>query len=123
MANLKPLYDAAKAADGKVTEILGRMTAAFDSGEAGVAEAMSLRPELDAAKADADQANLLYISARDAAETADADAHARRFVPAGDGAPKTAAKQITRETYEAMDYAERHTYLKNGGAIVDHLDE
>jgi type IV secretory pathway VirD2 relaxase len=122
MPKLRELFDAAKAADGKVTEILNRMTAAFDTEtEEGTAEAMGMREQLSMARAEADQANLDYITARDV--QAEADEHARKFVPAGDGAQKTDSKQITRATYEAMDYAERHTYLKNGGAIVDHLDE
>jgi hypothetical protein len=122
MGSLKPVYDAAKAADEKVSAIMAEMIAAFECGtDEGKQKALDLRPALDAAKEEARQANDLYVSMRDA--QAGSDEHARRFVPVGDVAQKAGAKEITRAEYEAMDYAERHTYLKNGGAIVDHLSE
>lgn len=118
MDKLKPMYDAAKAADAKVQGILNQMLEAFESGtEEGITKAVSLRSDLDAAKAESEQANTLYISARDA--QAGVDENARRFVPVADAGPQTGSKQITRTEYEAMDYAERHAYLKSGGAIVD----
>lgn len=129
MRKLRELYDAAKAADGKKADVLARMQAAFELGtDEGTAEAMGMRAELDAAQTEAEAANELYVTARDeSAEEPEADpnANARKFVPVSADAKKAAdegVKQITRAQYEAMDYAERHAFLKAGGAIVDQLD-
>lgn len=120
MPKLKPLYDAAKEADAKVKSILQKMTEAFESGtEEGKQTALDLRPALDEAQQAAEDANLLYISARDA-EGDDPDVNARKFVPAGDGfSLKNGAKEITRAEYEAMDYKTRHDFLIAGGSIVE----
>ena len=122
MQKLKPLFDAAKAADAKVQQILQDMLTAFEDGtEEGKQKALALRPALDEAKQAAEDANLLYISARDA-DAEDANEAARLFVPAG-GVVTGGGKEITRSEYEAMDYAKRHEYLKSGGAIVDNPAE
>lgn len=114
--NLKQLYDAAKDADGKAQLILKQMTDAFDTGtEEGKQKALELRPALDEAKLKANEANQLYISARDA-DAVDVNSASRRFVPTG-GVVNT-TREITRAEFEEMDYAERHTYLQSGGAIV-----
>jgi len=121
MPKLKPLLDAAKTADAKVKSILQEMTDAFESGtEEGKQKALDLRPTLDEAKKESEEANQLYVSARDASEEVDPDVNARKFVPAGDGnSQKSGAKEITRAEYEAMAYSDRHDYLAAGGAIVD----
>jgi hypothetical protein len=123
MQNLKPVYDAAVAAEAKVSSVMAEMLAAFDEGsEEGKARALEMRPALDQAKEEARAANELYVSMRDAAAASD-DA-ARKFVPvdaalAAGAKPGSQAKEITRAEYEGMAYAERHAYLKAGGAIVD----
>lgn len=124
MTKLKPLFDAAKEADAKVKTIQQQMIDAFESGtEEGKQTALDLRPSLDEAKQAADEANLLYVSARDA-DDGDPDAAARKFVPTGDGSKlASGTKEITRAEYEAMEYKERHDYLTSGGAIVDNLAE
>lgn len=115
---MKPLYDAAKAAEANAQAVLDRMLQAFEAGtEEGVANAVGMRAELDAAKAEADAANATYLTAREVAQTG-ADDNARKFVPVGQK-PTDQTKQITRSEYEAMDYADRHAFFKAGGSIVD----
>jgi len=123
MPKLKPLYDAAREADTEVERILSEMTVSFDSGtEEGKQKALELRPALDEAKKAAEDANRLYISARDA-EGDDPDTNARKFVPVQDSTSVNGRKEITRAEYERMDYGERHAYLKSGGAIVENPAE
>ena len=83
---------------------------------------MALRPALDEAKKAAEDANRLYISARDA-EGEDPDTYARKFVPVQDSTSINGRKEITRAEYEQMPYDERHAYLKSGGAIVENPAE
>ncbi len=124
MAKLKPLLDAAQAADAKVKSIMNEMLEAFESGtEEGKLKALDLRPSLDEAKQAAEEANQLYTSARDA-DDGDPDAAARKFIPTGDGSKlASGTKEITRAEYEAMEYKDRHDYLQSGGAIVDNPAE
>jgi hypothetical protein len=118
MQNLRPVYEAAKAADEKVRTIMADMVAAFSEGtEEGKQKALDLRATLDAAKGEADAANELYVSMRDA--QGDPDAAARKFVPAGEKAEKAATSTITRAEFEAMTYEARYAFFKDGGTIVE----
>ncbi len=117
MQNLKPVYDAAVAAEAKVREIMADMLAAFEEGtEEGKQRALAMRESLEEAQAAARQANELYVSMRDA--QADADAHARKFIPIGEK-PANKAKQMTRAEFEALSPAERMDFALKGGIIVE----
>lgn len=122
MANLKPVYDAVKAAEEKVNGILAEMSGAFEEGTPeGVQRALALRPQLDEAKAEADRANELYVSMRDASQVEDSPA--RKFVPVGSAQGESSKKVITRAEWEEMDPQARHNHLKQGGSIVDSLED
>lgn len=124
MKDLRALLDAARAADEKVNGILAEMSQALEEGtQEGVERALALRDSLDAAKAEAEQANEAYVSTRDA--MAEADENARKFVPVSDEAEKAAGKgkTLTRAEYEKLPYEERHAFFKAGGALVDELAE
>jgi len=119
MTKLKPLFDAARAADAEVMRILSEMTAAFESGtEEGTESAVAMRPALDEAKAAAESANQLYISARDA-DDGDPDAAARKFVPVPGSECGQKAKQISRAEFEAMNAADRMSFMLADGKIVE----
>lgn len=60
--NLKQLFDAAQKAEARVKEIAAQIDTLFTEGKR--AEAMALRPDLEAAKAEAKEANELYLSMR-----------------------------------------------------------
>jgi len=117
MGKLKELYEAAKAADEKVRVIMQDMVTAFDDGtEEGKLKALEMRPALDEAKIEAENANLLYISARDA-DFEDPDAAARKFVPVSDDVkPK---KQMTRAEFQSLTAADRMTFMLADGKLVD----
>lgn len=114
---LKELYEAAKVADEKVRVIMQDMVAAFDDGtEEGKLKALEMRPALDEAKLEAEKANLLYISARDA-DFEDPDSAARKFVPAG--GENSVRKQMTRAEFEALSAAERMTFMLADGKLIE----
>jgi len=117
MAKLKEMYEAAKAADEKVQGIMRDMVAAFDDGtEEGKLKALEMRPALDEAKTQAEEANRLYISARDA-DFEDPDSAARNFVPVNDeGKPK---KQLTRADYDKLSLIEQAQFIRSGGSVED----
>jgi len=118
MTNLKPLYDAARAAEEKVRQIQQEMLDAFELGtEDGKQKALELRPALDEAKREADEANRLYISARDA-DAVDADAAARKFVPVK-SATGELAKSLTRAEFEALSAADKMSFMLADGKIID----
>jgi hypothetical protein len=124
MVNLKPVYDAAVAADAKVSEIMAEMVAHLEENtEEGKQQALALRETLDAAKAEAKVANELYVQMRDA--QVQTDESARKFVPVP-GAEKQAGQvkqQITRAEYEAMPAMEKGKFLAAGGMVVDEIRE
>lgn len=117
--DLKPYFDAARAADDEVQRIMGEMNAAFTEGtEDGKAKALELRPKLDEAKKKAEAANQLYLSMRDAASTS--DGVAKNFIPAAEGAAQEGkSPSKTRAEFFAMNAAERMKFVKNGGKVVD----
>lgn len=115
---LKELYEAAKAAEEKVQEVMQDMITAFEDGtEEGKAKALELRPALDEAKLQAEEANRLYISARDA-DIEDPDSAARKFVPIP-GNENSSRKQMTRAEFEALSAAERMSFMLGDGKISD----
>jgi len=120
MTKLKPLFDAAREADAKVLQILTEMTTAFESGtEEGKQQALDLRPALDEAKLAAEEANLLYISARDAEGNSDPDAAARKFVPVPGAAKGKDVKELSRAEFEALNAADRMSFMLADGKITD----
>ena len=125
MLDLKPLYDAARAASDKMQTILKDMETAFNEGtEEGKQKALELRPALDQAKIEADQANQLYISMRDAASVS--DQAAKLFVPAGSVTNPTgadAAKEMTRAAFEGLDAEAQMKFMKAGGKISEPAQE
>lgn len=118
MTNLKPLYDAARAAEEKVRQIQQEMLDAFELGtEEGKRRALELRPALDEAKRQADEANQLYISVRDA-EAVDADAAARKFVPVKSSNGEL-AQSMPRAEFEALSAADKMSFMLADGRIVE----
>jgi hypothetical protein len=117
MAKLRDLYDSARAAEEKVQIIMNEMLTCFSEGtEEGKAKALALRPELDEAKSEADEANQLYISARDA-DASEANGAASKFVPTGGGEKK--AKELTRQEFESLSAADRMSFMLADGKIKD----
>jgi len=115
---LKELYEAAKAAEEKVQEVMQDMITAFADGtEEGKAKALELRPALDEAKLQAEEANLLYISAREA-EVNHQYANAGKFVPVP-GNEESSRKQMTRAEFEALSAADRMSFMLGDGKISD----
>jgi HK97 family phage major capsid protein len=95
--NLKKYLDMVNATEAKVSDLANRIDALFN--EDKTEEALKLRPELDAAKADAKEANQLYLSMREA--VSDNGDPAKRFVPMG-GDPEPAHVKDMRATNEYM---------------------
>lgn len=62
MKNLKPYFDAAQAAEARVRDVAARIDGLFSEGKQ--TEAVALRDELEAAKAESKSANELYLSMR-----------------------------------------------------------
>lgn len=77
--NLKKYFDAANAAEARVQALAAQINTHFEAGENE--KAIELRPQLDAAKAQAKEAHQLYLSMQ-AATVSDGDP-AQRFVPVG----------------------------------------
>lgn len=122
MPNLKPYYDAALAADAEVKRILNDMDVAFNDGtETGKEKALSLRPALDAAKQNAEGANQLYVSMRDAALVNDqlGSLFTSPPDPAGDDQVADKAKVINRAGFQALDPNARMAFIKAGGKVAD----
>ncbi len=121
MVNLKPAYDAVKAADEKVNAVLAEMSAHLEAGtEEGKQAALNLRPALAAAQADAKQAGELYLEMRDA--SAGSEEHARKFVPVSEAAAKAASaggKTMTRGEWLALSFSERRSFFSEGGQLVE----
>lgn len=120
MLNLKPLYDAALAANQKMQGILAEMKTALDEDtEEGKHKALELRPALDQAKKEADEADQLYSSVRDAVSSS--DNLARKFVPTAtrEDNQKEALKEMTRAAFMDLDAEARMQFMKAGGKIVE----
>lgn len=123
MPNLKPYLDAAIAADNEVKRVLTEMDTLFNNGtDEGKEQALALRPALDKAKANAESANLLYTSMRDASIVND-NLGALFSSPADPGANSdkhpSDAKVMNRAAFAALDPNARMNFMKSGGKLVD----
>ena len=116
--NLKPYYDAAIAAEAKVQDVLNRMDVHFQADEKD--QALELRPELEEAKIESQQANELYATMRDGAQSTGV---AKNFIPVNGKMPENEqeekTKSITRSAFNALDARERMSYIRSGGNVVD----
>jgi hypothetical protein len=122
--DLKPYFDAARAANDEVMKIVSEIDALFTSGtNEGIQQAMTRRGELEDAQAKATEAERLYEAMK--AAWAQGDNAAAKFVPVDETAAKEAsgARAITRAEYEAMSFENRHAFFKSGGTIVDNRAE
>lgn len=122
MSTLKPVLDAAIAADNDVKRILNEMDIAFNEGtEDGKQKALELRPALDEAKTKAEKANQLYVSMRDASLVS--DNAAPLFVPPPDPAtqePKDASpKALSLPEFKALTPAAQMKFVKRGGKVTE----
>lgn len=118
MPNLKPVLDAARAAEQDVSRILNDMETAFaENTDEGKSRALALRPALDEAKKKADEANSLYVSMRDAASVS--NNAAALFVAPADPAVEAGAKTVTRSEFNVLTAAERMKFAKSGGKVED----
>jgi len=118
--DLKPYFDAARAADDEVQRIMNDMNQHYTAGtEEGKQAALDLRPALAEAKEKAADANKLYLSMRDAAATS--NSAAREFVPATDHLKETGdpAKEMTRQEFDALNAAAKVKFIKAGGAVIE----
>jgi HK97 family phage major capsid protein len=102
--NLKSYYDAAQSADQRVQAIAGQIDAHFQAGEND--KAVGLTASLNEAKAGAKNANDLYLSMRDAAQSQSLG----QFTPAGGSAAPAVLKNGRGDTFGQAFRA----YLKNG---------
>jgi len=121
MATLKPVLDAAIAADNDVKRILNEMDIAFNEGtEEGKQKALELRPALDEAKTKAEKANELYVSMRDASLIS--DNAAALFVPPPDPATQEPKddnpKALSLPEFQALTPAARMKFVKRGGKVT-----
>jgi hypothetical protein len=123
MPNLKPYLDAAIAADSEVKRILTEMDTLFNNGtDEGKEQALALRPALEKAKSNAESANMLYTSVRDASIVND-KIGALFSSPADPGANSdqtgSNAKVMNRAAFAALDASARMNFMKSGGKLVD----
>lgn len=121
MPNLKPYYDAALGADAEVKRILAEMDAAFNDGtEEGKRKALDLRPALDKAQKQAEDANELYISMRDASLVNDNTAalFSAPADPAKDSDQKPDRETMSLAEYNAMSPRDRLSFAKRGGRLI-----
>ncbi len=120
---MKILLDAARAADEKVNGIMAEMSAAFEAGTPeGVERAMGMRDDLAAAKAEAERANEVYVTARDIQpDPAEASANARKFVPVNEKTKREmeSKKEMTRAEFEALSAADKMDFMLADGHIVE----
>jgi len=94
--NLKRYYDAAQAANQKVTDLADQIDALFEANK--TEDALKLSPELEKARNDAKEMNQLYISMQ--ARTQETGDPASKFVPVGgDPEPKKVVDLRGSQTY------------------------
>ncbi len=114
--NLKRFLDAANAAEARVQQIAAQINDLFEKDQ--IEEALKLRPELDAAKADAKEKHQLYLSMQ-AATVSDGDP-AQRFVPVGgEQEPANvrelrASNEYVQEFFAALRIGASPKTIKNG---------
>jgi HK97 family phage major capsid protein len=95
--DLKKFYDAVIAADAKVNEVATRINTLFEQDK--VEDAQKLQPELQAAKAERNAANQLYLEMADV-PTGNPQAH---FVPAG----KQTESKIAKDLRSSPEYMQQ----------------
>jgi HK97 family phage major capsid protein len=130
--NLKPYYDAVVAAEAKVQSLANQINTLFNGND--TAKALELRPQLDAAKAEAKSANDLYLSMRNA--VGEGEDPAKKFTPmGGDPEPKEvtdlrASKEYANQFWKAFKSGVSPTTIINGqhsaerfGRLMDALTE
>lgn len=117
MHNLKPYFDAARAAEEKVQEVVAKIDEHFNEGtDEGKKAALELRSALDEAKQAANEANELYLSMREA--TASNEEAAKEFVPASKtSSVESAQNEMSREDFFALDAATQMAFIKDGGVV------
>ena len=122
MANLKPLLDAAQAADAAMVAIRDQILSLANEGtEESIKKANDLRPQLEQAKIKADEANHLYVTVRDASLVT--DNAAPLFVAPADPATQAgqgaAPKAMKRDAFQALSPADRMAFARAGGRVDD----
>ena len=122
MPNLKPYLDAARDADTEVRRILNEMDTLFNDGtEEGKKKALELRPALDTAKVNAQEANELYVSMRDASLVNDnaAPLFSAPADPAAQSDQAQTPKVMNRSAFDGLDVAEKAKFVNDGVKVVD----
>lgn len=116
MFDLKKFYDAANAAEARVQTIASQINAAFEAGE--TEKAIEMRPQLDKAKAEAREAQQLYLSMQ-AASLPEGDP-GRHFTPLGgeqeprDVANLRASNEYVQEFFNALRMGASPKSIKAG---------
>jgi HK97 family phage major capsid protein len=106
--NLKRFFDAAQAANAKVTALAEQINDLFEKNQ--VEDAQKLRPDLEKAKAEAKEANEMYLSMLDATKSNGTDP-ASRFTPMG-GDPEP---RVVKDMRGSAEYVRAFfSALKNG---------
>lgn len=119
MANLKPLLDAAQAADKSLYQIRDQILQLVEKGDdESVKQAKDLRPGLDEAKIKAEEANRLYTSVRDASLVND-NAAALFTAPAdpANNDQGVKAKIMNRASFDALNQDARAEFVRGGGKV------
>lgn len=122
MANLKEIFDNAKAASDDLARLKNEIETLYNSGsEEDLAKAVELSDSLDAATKKANDLNKLYLSMRDA-DNHQASA-ASLFVndegtPEEDAAPAE-KNELTREAFKNLKPTERLEFINRGGKLID----
>jgi len=121
MVDLKPYFDAVNAAEAEVQRIANDLDALFRQGtEESKAQALALRPALDAAQSKHAEAVSLYEAIQKANRPNDI---AKNFVPISNIPPDQAGGRqpavIQRQEYDRMSLVDRARYIKSGGVLED----
>jgi hypothetical protein len=121
MAQLKQIFDQAKSASDDLAALKNEIETLYNSGsEEDLAKAVTLSDSLDAATKKANDLNKLYLSMRDADNTA--TSAASLFVSDPESPEEEAAesvKPITRGEFKALTAVEREKAVKSGVKIVE----
>ncbi len=121
MLDLKPYFDAVNAAEAEVQRIANDLDALFRQGtDESKAQALALRPALDAAQSKHAEAVSLYEAMQKANRPNDV---ARNFVPISNTLPGQAEGRqpavIKRQEYDRMSLVDRALFVKSGGTLED----
>lgn len=120
MANLKELFDQAKAASDDLAKLKNEIDTLYNSGsEEDLAKAIELSDSLDETAKKAADLNKLYLSMRDA-EQHQADAASLFVNEEGTPEPEPVEKtQLTRAEFNALNPRERLAFAKRGGKLTE----